>query len=422
MNDYPWYRRPWPALVCALGLIVVAAASQSPAVGKDENHGHVTVDEALELHAELQALKQRFGKVDADLHGAMSDLLAYEELLVTAYVYDEPAPADPPADPPAGSVEWPDPSSFGCQVGANTLVSWEFQPISGAGLPSPPLPPVADGAVYDGFHFWGTGYTYLGIFSIIDGSAASGVTFQNAVVGPCNKWGGNGDFDSVSVKNVTYTDIFPEHVAYFKPRPPLPPKPVRPFTFTNVLSRDIGSQGLQVALRQWEHPEGFGDPIGDIIVDGWYMENHGGGDRESQCWKVFSAQAGTKDDQWAVQLNTRVDMRGLWLDDSMRETDVMGALYAGDAVDFDVHSIHAKGGELAQSAVVVTDGSGPFELGDEGWSMFYDSAESGRGIKIKELSRPVKIHPGEGNLLIRGPDGETLAHITEGWTSSTWAE
>lgn len=332
--------------------------------------------------------------------------LAYAESYLYDVVVETPPPVDPPIDPPT-TEEWPDPATFGYQGSTSDLLDWTFKPVSGAGRPAGVAAPVT-GAIVENFYMHPLmvgDSTDRGLLSGVS-DTVDDLTYTNGRVSDMKKWGANGHVRGVNFTDLTFTGSFPEHDIYVKLN-----GGGTGLYCNNILSIDTGSQALQVAKREWECVDFSGG--GPIVVKNWYVINHGGGDRESQAWKVFSAQAGTSANQTLVQMPHTVYMENLWLDDSSRDK-CMGALYIGDTISYEVQGLHAKGGHLEQSAIQIASGTGPVILNN--LELFYTSAEEGRGIKLEDLNRPVTIHPGQGNIYIKGPDGEVLAHITEGYS------
>ena len=369
---------------------------------------------ALEHHQLVQAAEATLNLANK-LGLTMVELDAmYQEALGGG---PEPPPIDPP---PPGEVTWPDPHTFGCQLPAGQLTRWTFAPIAGAGRPAGVA--TLDGQPWNGgdigdvpvmlrrFKFGPAalgGSTHLGVLSGVSRSNP-GLTIRDAVIEGANKWGASEYQEAIRIKDVTFKGTFPEHDAYIRIE-----GGGAGFSFENLRSINTGSQALQIAQREWEGPSM--DPGGPILVNRWYVENHGGGDRASQPVKSFSPQLGTQDNQRNGQLQHTVSMRAIWVDNTGRQEST-GVFFLGDALDTKILSVHAKGNQLSQDCAVIDTGSGPVEIGAEGWSLNFTSGEGGPAVLIRDLSRPVKIHPAvSGNITIRTTGGQVLAHITDGY-------
>jgi hypothetical protein len=335
------------------------------------------------------------------------------------------------ASPPASTQSappLPDAKEFGCPAAlVPTLRDWTVQLVKGGG--APPGVQFGDDQVMENFAYHPRNpgdYTFAGIGNGV-GTAPKNLIVRNATIRNANKWGCNSSVNSMLIENVSVLEGVQEHDWYMNPQGRNGGEVLTPcLHFKQMYSYRAASQVLQITQRQstlinpaFDYSEG-----GPILIDGWLAVDHaranaegGNGARRSQAFKVFSAQHGAANEKVRKLLH-RVDWRRITLDDTM-QTSSAGAMLCGDNLGMYVGDCVFRGGNLEMEAVRIEPGTGKLEI--KNCEFTYRSAESGEGITIHDLTRPVKIHGCSGNIRIYGPDQKPLAHIKDGYQQN-WKE
>jgi hypothetical protein len=356
----------------------------------------------------------------------------------TGVLLDAPVPAqEPPGEPPQAPPAQPpqaalvpqdpataafDPSAYGCPADVQ-LVEWRFAPVAGGGRPEG-VPPWSPGSTISGVRFSGDAaagfYTETGICTGQSGYAED-ITLQDSVIERSAKWHARLRKVRANVRVLRVSDLGgPEEHDYYVEPVGGGNTAIPAFVLERGYSLRSGSQRLQVAQREWEIDPGDELPGGAIIVRDDYCVDHarapeegGTGTRPSQAYKFFSAQRGPDElhQHWA-QLQHRVELRGIRLDDTMQQRS-QGALLIGDNLGTLVEDCVFQGGELLSEAVRIEPGKGPVVI--RRCHFEYASGPGGRGIQVFDLARPLLIEGCTGNLEIKGPGGERLAVLADGY-------
>lgn len=333
---------------------------------------------------------------------------------------DREAPGAEP-QPPVVPLPSADPNDFGCDDSVELLKvpfsqteRWLSRHFDG-------VDPRVDGGVVDGIELYRPDKSSKSDRGLMSGlpDSIDYLTFKNCRTVDLDFWANNGHARGLTYIRCSFLGTISEHDVYVK----LCGGGLG-LMIGNCYSHGTGSQALQHARREWAmSAEHWNARPGDINVDGWMIVDHarspaegGTGTRRSQALKVFSQQAGTKDNQRWEQVACNVWYDRVTLDDSMQGTS-MGGFFLGDYKAIKVVRSVFTSGHL-ESNHTIDHGAGPVEIVD--CEFLAKSGESNRGIKLRDLSRPVKIHKCSGNILIVGPDGERLSSISEGFETEAW--
>lgn len=354
-------------------------------------------------HAEAKKATKFVGDRLREMEGIMLELAA-----IDASGDDEDPPGeDPPGeDPPAA-----DPDGYGAPSDAE-LDKIAFKQVSGW-WPNDPRPS-GDAGFFEVYNPAGQGDTDRGLASGMPDDFAC--TFHDGRTVGLSWWAFNGHASALEFIRVSFINTRGEHDVYWKPAGS-PPGAEYGCVLRRTYHENTGSQVVQVARRQWEmSPALWSAKPGDLAAVNVMAVNHaahpsegGTGTRRSHAFKWFSQQAGVQSAQTLEQVQATATLRSVTLDDSMQSRS-MGFAFVGDWLLSTIEGCEAVGGHLEQHAISIDRGKGPVLISDT-----FLGYPAGRGVKIRDLSRPVKIENCGGPLLVYGPDGQVLSSVEDGY-------
>jgi hypothetical protein len=355
--------------------------------------------------------------------------------------YDFVPPVVEPEPEPEPDPDLPVP---GCPADA-VLVPWTFKPVEGAGRPTKGgpgapydiIPNWKDGAHLQGFDFQGDPTNNY--YASAQGSAgdASNVRVSNAKVHKARKWHARPHkVKGLVVEHVSDIDGPEEHDWYIEP---IGGQALHDLCFAlkHCRSERSGSQRLQSAQRTEDGvTEAMYIDGGMIVLHNDLCLDHarhllegGLGTRQSQAYKVFSAQVGP---DAAHRVNRLLKHYVLWqhseLDDRMQKWSHglgligavkgavlfkgvarMGSLVSPKPTDPTQTQSHEL---LRVESFITPNPSGPLLI--EAYHFEATSGENGPGIALLD-DRPVKVVGCTGNIRLQDANGNKLGMVRDGF-------